>query len=62
MQTLRGWCQQFSAIAEALERGDFRWSENGRDVTLERAAKYRERVCHFERLIADTLAAPTQPI
>lgn len=52
VQTLRGWCKQCSAIAEALERGDFRWSEDGRDVTLERAARYRERVSHFERLLA----------
>lgn len=58
VQTLSEWCQQFSAIAGALERGDFRFFEGGRDVTLECAAKYRKRVSHFEQLVADTLAAP----
>jgi len=62
VQTLRGWCEHFSAIAEALERGDFRFFEDGRDVTLEWATKYRKRVSHFEQLIADSIAAPAQPV
>lgn len=58
VQTLRGWCKQFSAIADALERGDFHWLEDGRDVNQEWIAKYRARVSHFEELIADTIAVP----
>ena len=62
VQTLRGWCKQFSAVAEALERGDFHWFEDGQDKSLERAAKYRKQVAGFERVIADSIAAPAQPV
>jgi hypothetical protein len=51
IRELRAWCHQFGAIAAALEQGWFRFSEDGRDVTMESAAKYRERIAYFEGLL-----------
>jgi hypothetical protein len=62
VQKLRGWCEQFSALADALEQDHFRFSEDGRDVSLKMAADYRRRADHFEQLIADTIAASAAPV
>jgi hypothetical protein len=57
VQKLRGRCEQFSALTDALEQDHFRFSEDGRDVSLKMAADCRKRADHFEQLIADTIAA-----